>query len=99
LIWLGITIVILHLERWTIFRPALVFVIHPRRGDIHVPQPELDLGNVRLVIQGIGGGGSAQGMHGHARDRIDEPYLTGIVLHDVAVDGCRIQAALRTSGV
>lgn len=29
-------------------------LVNPSRGDIRMPQPFLHLGNVRLVIQGIG---------------------------------------------
>src|SRR6266576_860814 len=80
-----------HLKRRAVLGSGLALIIHARRGNIRVPQPELDLGNIRLMLQGIGGSGSAQVVHAHARDGLDEPDLSGVVPHDVAVDGGRIQ--------
>ena len=56
-----------------------------------MPQPFLHLGDVGLVLEGIGSGGRPQRMHAEARDHLGEPELAGIALHDVLIDGRRVQ--------
>ena len=56
-----------------------------------MPEPELYLGDVRLVLQGIGGRRGPQGMDAQTRHRVEQSHLADIVLHDVPVDGCRVQ--------
>jgi hypothetical protein len=56
-----------------------------------MPEPELHLGDLRLVLEGIGGRRSLQGMDAQARHRVEQSHLAGILLHDVPVDGYRVQ--------
>jgi hypothetical protein len=51
-----------HLERRAVFRPRPAVIIDPRGGNIRVPEPFLNLGDVGLVIERIGGGRRAQRM-------------------------------------
>ncbi|SEJ50847.1 hypothetical protein SAMN04244579_04630 [Azotobacter beijerinckii] len=48
------------LEGGRIFRPHMAAVVEPGGADVGVAQPLLDLGDVRLVFLGVGGGGGAQ---------------------------------------
>ena len=49
-----------HLERRTVLGPGLAVVVDAGGGDVGVPQPLLHLGDVGLVVQGIGRRGCAQ---------------------------------------
>ena len=51
-----------HLERWAVFGPRATVVVNPRRGDVGVPKPILHLGDIGLVIEGVGGGRRPQRM-------------------------------------
>jgi hypothetical protein len=51
-----------HLERWAILRPRAAMIVDPRGGDVGVPEPLLHLGDVGLVIEGVGSGRRAQRM-------------------------------------
>ena len=59
-------------------------VIEPGGGDIGVSKPLLDFGNIRLMIEGIGGDGDTKRMHPQAFDAgqadllgLDLPELIG----------------------
>ena len=51
-------------------------IVDPGGGDIGVPEPLLDLGNVGLVVERIGGGGRSQRMRAdlEAEQRRIRPY-------------------------
>jgi hypothetical protein len=53
---------IVHLESGAILRPSLAVVVDAGSGDVGVAEPLLDLGDVGLVVERIGGGGRAQRM-------------------------------------
>ena len=75
------------LERWAVFRAALALIVQSRRGDVGVPQPFLDLGDVGLVLQGVGCCGGTQGM---GRDVLDvDADLAGILFKE-SVNGCGV---------
>ena len=42
---------VLYLEDWRILRPTLTMIVHPRRADIGVTQPLLNLGDVGTGIE------------------------------------------------
>jgi hypothetical protein len=42
---------VIHLERRTVFRPRRAVILDAGGGDVGVPQPFLDLGDVRLMIE------------------------------------------------
>lgn len=54
-----------HSESRRILRLTTPPVMHPRRADVGVPQPFLDFGNVRVVLQHTGRGCRPQGMRSH----------------------------------
>ena len=55
-------------------RLGAAVIVDPRGGDIGVAEPFLHLGDVRLVVERIGGGGRAQGM---SADLEPEPRRIG----------------------
>ena len=65
-----------NLERRAVLRPSLAVVVDPRRRNIRVPQPLLDLGDVGLVIERIGGDRGAERMRADL-----EPQLRRIFPH------------------
>ncbi len=82
---------ILHFKRRRVLRPVLPAVIEAGGGNIGVSQPLLHLGNICLMIQGIGGGGGTKRMHPQAFDA-GQPNLVGVGLHEF-VDPVRGHAA------
>jgi len=50
------TISVINLERRTILRAGLAVIVDAGGGDVGVTEPLLDLGDVGLVVQRIGGG-------------------------------------------
>ena len=78
LIFLSLTVVVTLKYVTLIFRPCLSVVIDPGRGNVRVPQPLLNLGNVGLVVERIGRSRRPQ------RVRPDlEPQRLGIPPHDL----------------
>ena len=71
----------MNLEGGTVFGAGLAMVIDAGSGDIGVAEPFLDFGDVGFMIEGIGGGGSAEGMGGDGKTE-----LAGVVFDD-APDG------------
>jgi hypothetical protein len=51
---------VIDLERRAVLGPRLAVIVDARRGDVGVAEPFLDLGDVSLVVQRVGGGRSAQ---------------------------------------
>jgi hypothetical protein len=51
-----------NLERRAILRPHVAVIVDLRGGDIGVPKSFLNLGDIGLVVEGIGRGGRAQSM-------------------------------------
>jgi len=51
-----------NLKRRAIFRPRLAMIVDPRGRDVRVPEPFLDLGNVGLMIEGIGRSRGTEGV-------------------------------------
>ena len=47
---------VIHLESRTILRSCLAVIVNTGRGDVRVPKPLLDLGDVGLMVERIGGG-------------------------------------------
>ena len=88
---IGTVSLIPNLKRRTILRPTLPFIIHPRCRNITMPQPLLHLGDVGIVGQGVGGRRGPHGMHTDARDGVNQADLTGIMPHNVLVDGYGMQ--------
>jgi hypothetical protein len=48
------------LERRAVLRPGAAVIVDPRCRDVGVAEPFLHLGDVRLVIERVDGGGRAQ---------------------------------------
>jgi hypothetical protein len=80
-----------HLKRRTILRPTPPFVIESRRRDIGMPQPLLDLGNIRPVLKGVRGRCGPERMHAEAVRIIRDPHLLRIVEYDTLIQGLRVQ--------
>lgn len=57
---LAILRLINNLERGAIFRPRFAMIVNSRRRNIRVTQPLLDLGDIGLVVERIGGGRRAE---------------------------------------
>src|SRR6266850_4829886 len=53
---------IIHLERRTVLGACLAVIVDAGGGNVGVAKPFLNLGDVGLVVEGIGGGGRAQRM-------------------------------------
>src|SRR5690349_8272952 len=90
------TSAILHFEHRAILRPRLSLIIHPRRRNIRVPQPLLYLGDVGVVRQGIGRGGGTERVHAQAGYQLGQAHLAGVALHDILIDGRRMQLLVLT---
>jgi hypothetical protein len=45
-----------YLKRRAVLRPGLAVIVNPCRRDVRMPQPFLDFGNIRLVVERVGGG-------------------------------------------
>jgi hypothetical protein len=58
-----------NLKRRTVFRPGLAVIVNPRRRDIGVAEPLLNLGNVRFMIERIGCRGGAQRMSANLKSQ------------------------------
>jgi len=81
---------ILHLERWTILRWVSALVVDSGGGDVGVPEPDLDLGDIGLVNEGIGGGRGSQRMHAEAVHIDVDTGLLSVVAHNVLVNRFRV---------
>lgn len=57
------------LEGGRILRPQVPAVVEPGGADVGMAQPLLDLGDVGLVLEGVGGGGGAQAVDAETFDR------------------------------
>ena len=68
----------LHSKRRRLLRPVFSVVIQPRGADISMPEPVLDFGNVRLIIEGIGGRGGSQGVKAEVVH--GDPGFCGVVV-------------------
>ena len=53
---------VIDLECRAVLRARLAVIIDAGRGDVGVTEPFLNLGDVGLVVEGIGGSGGAQRM-------------------------------------
>ena len=73
-------------------RPGIAPVIEPGRGDIGVPEPFLDLGDIGIVVQRIGRGRRPQAMGSHDVAQVD---LAAVDLDDGAIDGIGVQRSRR----
>jgi hypothetical protein len=51
---------VIHLKRRAIFGPRLAVIVDAGGGDVGVAEPFLDLGDVGLMVERVGGGGRAQ---------------------------------------
>jgi hypothetical protein len=51
-----------HLKRRAVLRARAAVIVDARRGNIRVPEPFLHLGDVGLVVEGVGRGRRAQRM-------------------------------------
>src|SRR5689334_3605267 len=69
---------VINLKRWTVFRPRLAVIVNPGGGDVGVAKPLLDLGDVSLVVERVGGSGRAQRMGADV-----EPQLGRIRLYQL----------------
>jgi len=49
-----------HLESRAVLRPRFTVIVDSRGSDIRVAEPLLDLGDVGLVVERVGGGGRPQ---------------------------------------
>jgi hypothetical protein len=49
-----------HGSALTVFRPRLAVIVDAGGGDVGVAQPLLDLGDVGLIVERVGGGGRPQ---------------------------------------
>jgi hypothetical protein len=74
-----------HPEGRAVLRPRLAPVVKPRRGDVRMAEPFLDLGDVGFVRERVGGGGGAQRMHAEAVDFGADAPLQAVFARDVAV--------------
>jgi hypothetical protein len=73
-----------HPKRRRILRSTAPSVIKPGRGDIRMPQPFLDLGNISGMFHGVCSRGGPQGMHAEARHPQPDPpgiFLYNPVMH------------------
>jgi hypothetical protein len=53
---------VIHFEGWTVLRSRFAVIVNPRGGDIGVPEPFLNLCDVGLMVERIGGGRRPQRM-------------------------------------
>ena len=63
-----------NLKRRTVFRPGLAVIVNPGGGDIGVAEPLLDLGDVGLMVERIGGGRRPQRMTLRHKPRLPGAY-------------------------
>src|ERR1019366_9703437 len=64
---------VLHLKHRRILRPRFSVIVHPRRADIGVTEPFLDLRDVGAGVQRIRGGRRARGVWTESLDRHTDP--------------------------
>ena len=57
-----VRVLIRHFESRAVLRPRAAVIVNSRRRDIGMPEPFLDLGDVGLMVERVGGGGRPQGM-------------------------------------
>src|ERR1039458_8969142 len=77
-------------EGRAVLRPRLTVVVYPRRGNVRMPQPFLDLGDVGLVIERIGSGCGTQRVRSDLkpqRRRISAYHLVDRVRRDGLISG------------
>jgi hypothetical protein len=53
---------VIYLEGRTVLGPRFAVMVNPRRGDIGVPEPFLNLRDIGLMVERIGGGRRPQRM-------------------------------------
>ena len=58
----NVVLSVIYLKRRTILRPRFTAIVKPGGRDVGMPQPLLDLGDVRLMVERVGGRRCAQGM-------------------------------------
>jgi hypothetical protein len=56
----ALLVLVIHLESRTVLRTCLAVIVDAGGGDVGVTEPLLDLGDVGLVVERIGGGCRAQ---------------------------------------
>ena len=76
---------ILHPERGTVLGSRLAPVVKPRRRDVRVAEPFLDLGDIGLVRQRVSGRRGAQRMHAQPVDFGADARLQAVFAQDIAV--------------
>lgn len=59
-----------------------------------MPKPFLHFGDIGLMREGIGGGGSAERMHTQADDIAADTRHQSVMADDVAIDGSGIERPL-----
>jgi hypothetical protein len=76
---------------WAVFWACFAPVVEARSGNIRVPQPFLDLGDIGLVIERVGRSRRAQGVDAEAVDLGLDAGRAAVFADDVVIDGIRIE--------
>ena len=83
-----------HPKGRTILGPRLAPVVEPCRRYISVTKPLLDLGNIGLVIERVGGGRRAQRVNTESFHLSSKARIAPIFSDDVVIDRVRIEGAV-----